>query len=101
MKAGEYFWGVCVRPGMKPSFLTTRKLVIKQMAKPKVKTPNSAEAQRVFASLATECQELRVTPEAIEATLPSPLPTPGRAETLWRALQRLAAAGSGPPLGAD
>ena len=41
LKAGEYWWGVYVRPGMKPIFLTTRKLVIKQMAKPRVKTPNS------------------------------------------------------------
>jgi hypothetical protein len=41
LAAGEYSWGVYVRPGMKPIFLTTRKLVVKQMAKPKVKTPNS------------------------------------------------------------
>ena len=41
LAAGEYSWGVYVRPGMKPIFLTTRKLVVKQMARPKVKTPNS------------------------------------------------------------
>lgn len=43
LTAGEYSWGVYVRPGMKPIFLTTRKLVVKQMAKPKVKAPSSIQ----------------------------------------------------------
>ncbi|MDP1822249.1 MAG: FecR domain-containing protein [Archangium sp.] len=43
LTAGEYSWGVYVRPGMKPIFLSTRKLVVKQMAKPKVKTVKSIQ----------------------------------------------------------
>lgn len=41
--AGEYHWGVYVRPGMKPIFLSPRRLVVKQMAKPKVKAPSSIQ----------------------------------------------------------
>jgi len=43
LPAGEYHWGVYVRPGMKPIFLSPRKLVVKQMAKPKVKAPSSIQ----------------------------------------------------------
>ena len=43
LPAGEYHWGVYVRPGMKPIFLAPRKLVVKQMAKPKVKAPSSIQ----------------------------------------------------------
>ncbi len=43
LTSGEYSWGVYVRPGMKPIFLSPRKLVVKQMAKPKVKAPSSIQ----------------------------------------------------------
>ena len=52
------------------------------------RAPN-AEAQRVMASLASECQGLRIAADAVEATLPSPLAEPSRAESLWRALARV------------
>lgn len=43
LTAGEYAWGVYVRPGMRPIFLSPRKLVVKQMAKPKVNAPSSIQ----------------------------------------------------------
>lgn len=50
------------------------------------------EAQRILRSLAAECQQLRVTRDAVEASLPAPLAEPARAESLWRALLRVAKA---------
>lgn len=41
LPAGEYTWGVYVRPGMSPIFLEPRKLTVKLMPKPKVQAPNS------------------------------------------------------------
>lgn len=41
LPAGEYWWGVYVRPGMTPIFLTPRRLVVKQMNKPLVEAPKS------------------------------------------------------------
>jgi hypothetical protein len=53
---------------------------------PRALTP---EAQRVLGSIAPECHGLRLTDDAVEATLPSPLEDPARAESLWRALARV------------
>lgn len=52
--------------------------------------PASEEAQRVFASVAAECEGVVLGKNALEARLPSPLAEPQRAESVWRALQRLA-----------
>jgi hypothetical protein len=43
LAAGEYTWGVYTRPGLKPIFLSPRKLVVKQLAKTKVNTPSSIQ----------------------------------------------------------
>lgn len=51
--------------------------------------PVTLEAQRVLAGVATECQGVRIADDAVEATLPSPLSDPSRAESLWRALARV------------
>ena len=55
-----------------------------------VTTPLPTEAQRIADSVARECQAFRITPEAIEATTVGLLTDPARAETLWRALIRVA-----------
>jgi hypothetical protein len=54
--------------------------------------PLSPEAQRLVTSLSAECAGLRICADAVEATLPTPLAEPARAESLWRALLRLAGA---------
>ncbi|MFZ5441343.1 MAG: sporulation protein [Myxococcota bacterium] len=59
--------------------------------------PLPEPASRLFSSIARECQGLRVTERALEATLPSPLAEPQRAESIWRALQRLAQGLRGAP----
>ncbi|GMU61546.1 MAG: hypothetical protein AMXMBFR34_33090 [Myxococcaceae bacterium] len=43
--AGEYTWGVYVRPGMTPIFLEPRKLTVKLMPKPRVQAPNAIKWQ--------------------------------------------------------
>lgn len=53
-------------------------------------SPLSEAAQRAFASVAAECPGLLRTDTGLEARLPSPLAEPQRAESVWRALQRLA-----------
>ncbi|MEW5737940.1 MAG: hypothetical protein AB1938_03385 [Myxococcota bacterium] len=45
LTAGEYTWGVYVRPGMTPIFLEPRKLTVKLMPKPKVQAPNAIKWQ--------------------------------------------------------
>lgn len=52
----------------------------------------SDEARRVLESVGKECPGLSVTPDAVEAALPFPLAEPARAEAVWRALLRVAAA---------
>lgn len=56
------------------------------LGEPKAAT---AAAERVMASLARECDGLRLTDDAVEARLPCPLADPSRAESLWRALARV------------
>ena len=52
----------------------------------------TAEAERIFASLKAECSGLLIVRDAVEATLSGPWSEPGRAESLWRSLVRLAQA---------
>ncbi len=47
-------------------------------------------AQRIADSVTRECQAFRVMPDGVEATMPGLLAEPSRAETLWRALIRVA-----------
>lgn len=60
------------------------------LASPTTMDPLSADVQRMVTSLSAECAGLRICADAVEATLPTPLAEPARAESLWRALLRLA-----------
>ena len=52
----------------------------------------SPETRRLLQSLKAECDEVKVTRDAVEAALPCPLAAPARAVSVWRGLIRVAKA---------